>query len=262
MEPTNNPQSSTNPASGQGVAPVGTPMVAQVGAPVEATTPTAPTAVPGTGTGNLGAPTTPAPAPAPEPGVAGADATAMPTAAVDQPGAPTASAAPVDTRATPAAPVVGAGTGATQSGGFEGLSMTEPIMQPDLPAAPDPVKQELESPMKAAGPVPGSIGSAMSVTQDGTQLDANGQPIVVENAGQSGAGGTVANVAFNDPAKQPDGQAQPGAENAKGLKKPIKLDFKKFNLKNINRTTLVIFIVVAVMIVIVLATVLVVQLMS
>lgn len=60
------------------------------------------------------------------------------------------------------------------------LGATDPITMPDGPKAPDPVEVELNAPFKAAAPVPGSIGSAISVPGDPNQQ--------------------VPNVAFNDPA--------------------------------------------------------------
>ncbi len=59
------------------------------------------------------------------------------------------------------------------------VGATDPITMPNLPKAPDPVEQELSAPMTAAAPVPGSIGSAISVPA--TQA-------------------APKNVAFNDPA--------------------------------------------------------------
>lgn len=59
------------------------------------------------------------------------------------------------------------------------LGATDPITMPDRPKAPDPVEMELNAPFKAAAPVPGSIGSAISMPGDPNQ---------------------VPNVAFNDPA--------------------------------------------------------------
>lgn len=128
----------------------------------------------------------------------------------------------------------------------DGLPMTAPLMRPDLPPAPDPAKQELEAPMKPAEPVAGSIGSAMSVRDDGVAVDASGQPI--ENASKFApkAGGRVPNVAFNDPA------AQPSTEDEKDQQKSGQKTKKagKFSLKNMNRELLVILIVIASMIVI------------
>ena len=47
---------------------------------------------------------------------------------------------------------------------------TDPLTMPTPPKAPDPVEEELKAPLKAAGPVPGSIGSAISVPpEDGAR---------------------------------------------------------------------------------------------
>ena len=250
MEPTNNPQPTADPnATAAGAA--ATPPVA----PIDA--------MPGVG---AAAPATP-----------GVDATA-PVAAV--PGvdaaASSATVSGIDTMTTPEAPVVGAGAPAAApavgaatnpvvgvpdttglvspspvGGGLDGLPMTEPIMRPDLPPAPDPVKQELEAPMKAAAPVPGSIGSAVSVPEGGEA------PVPGADAqfGPS-AGGSTPSVSFDDPAAQNNPQ-QPGAPATKEKKKmSFNLDFKKM-----NKGTLIALIVVAVMIVIGLAAVLIMQFM-
>ncbi len=44
-----------------------------------------------------------------------------------------------------------------------GISATEPITVPDPLPEPDPIEEALKAPIKAADPVPGSIGSAVSV---------------------------------------------------------------------------------------------------
>lgn len=43
------------------------------------------------------------------------------------------------------------------------ISATEPLTQPEAPEAPDPTEAELDAPFTPAAPVPGSIGSAISV---------------------------------------------------------------------------------------------------
>ena len=69
------------------------------------------------------------------------------------------------------------------------LGATDPITMPTPPKAPDPVEAELNAPFKAAAPVPGSIGSAISMPGDPNQ---------------------VPNVAFNDPAMMaPNSSAMP-----------------------------------------------------
>lgn len=46
------------------------------------------------------------------------------------------------------------------------IAATEPITEPDPIPEPDPIEEELKAPFKAAAPVPGSIGSAISVAKD------------------------------------------------------------------------------------------------
>ena len=73
------------------------------------------------------------------------------------------------------------------------LGATDPITMPAPPKAPDPVEVELNAPFKAAAPVPGSIGSAISMPGDPNQ---------------------VPNVAFNDPAMMaPNNAAMPNKKS-------------------------------------------------
>lgn len=105
---------------------------------------------------------------------------------------------------------------------------TDPIMMPDQPAKPDPVEEELKAPMKAAGPVPGSIGSAVSMPAGdlpGGQVQPN-----------------TPSVAFNDPAAQPNAS----------MAQPVK--------KQANKTTLIVLIAVAAVVVIALAVILIMSL--
>ena len=74
---------------------------------------------------------------------------------------------------------LGAAPGDFASANSPLLSATDPITMPAPPKAPDPIEEELKAPFKAAGPVPGSIGSAVSMPGDPNQNP---------------------NVAFNDPA--------------------------------------------------------------
>lgn len=71
------------------------------------------------------------------------------------------------------------------NGGLVGA--TDPITMPAPPKAPDPVEEELKAPFKAAGPVPGSIGSAISVPPDAA-------------ASMTEPGKAPNSVSFNDPA--------------------------------------------------------------
>ncbi len=125
-----------------------------------------------------------------------------------------------------------------QPGGPDGLSATDPIMQPEAPKAPDPVEEELKAPMKAAGPVPGSIGSAVSGPQSESEA-----ALPSDNPFANSSPSTPS-VSFNDPAAEQGGVGVPKA------KKPV------------NKTTLIVLCVVAGMIVIALVAILVMQLMS
>lgn len=213
MDPTTNPTPTPNPAPAPG-APAGPPAPAAPPAPAGPPVPPAPEA--------------PAPAPGPTPATAAGGMTTPPVNPVINPTAP-ASGAP--------APVGNpAGTQA------DGLAATDPIMMPEPAPAPDPVEEELKAPMKAAEPAPGSIGSAVS-----------GPMPVAGEGGEAPAANPFANndkqtpnVAFNDPATQPDAAANPMA--------PAK--------KKTSKTTLIALIIVAVMIVIALGAVLILQLMG
>lgn len=213
MDPMNNPTPTPTPEPG--AVPVPKPPVAPVpepgGAPV---TPEPPVA-----------PVTPEPpvAPASEPPVAPVDVAAPASEPVNPVVNPEVVGAPVN-------PVF-------QPGGPDGLSATDPIMQPEAPKAPDPVEEELKAPMKAAGPVPGSIGSAVSGPQsEGEAVPPSDNPFASSSP-------KTPSVSFNDPAAE----AQGGAPTAK---------------KPVNKTTLIALCVVAGMIVIALVAILVMQLMS
>ena len=93
--------------------------------------------------------------------------------------------------------------------------------------------------MKAAGPVPGSIGSAVS----GPEAV---EPMPMNDATFAAPGGNPQSVAFNDPAVQPE------VNSVAAPAKPA----KKKNSKN----TLIALIIVAVMVVIALAAVLMISL--
>lgn len=118
------------------------------------------------------------------------------------------------------------------------VGATDPITMPNPPKEPDPIEEELKAPMKAAGPVPGSIGSAISMPSE--QVAA--QP--VQPAAQMGS---VPNVAFNDPAmqQQPMPQGVP--------MKPAK--------KKMDKKTLIMLCALAGVVVVALAVVLVMQMM-
>lgn len=105
------------------------------------------------------------------------------------------------------------------------INPTDPLAMPEMAPAPDPIEKELASPMKAADPVPGSIGSVISGVESSTP-----------------------SVSFTDPAMQPD--ANPTSEIAKPAKKKT------------SKTTLIALIIVAFMVIIALAAILVMQLMN
>ena len=103
------------------------------------------------------------------------------------------------------------------------LGATDPIMMPNPPKAPDPVEEELKAPMKAADPVPGSIGSAISMPSE--------QPVAPEAAvaGQPQMG-QVPSVAFNDPAAA---QGQTMQQNAPAAAAKSKNPFKNLDKKSL-----------------------------
>ena len=220
MEPTNNPMPNTNPGGDvPPVAPVVTPPVAPV---------------------------------APVPDAVGAPLVSEPSVASDVPvvpGQPAVNGAPVPPvnpviNPTPVNPVInpsGAPVNpALQSSGL-GVAATDPIMMPEQPKAPDPIEEELKAPMKAAAPVPGSIGSAMSGPMgNGPVESASGAPSNMGNTFDS----KTPSVAFTDPATQPEANVK---STAQGKKKT-------------NKNTLIALAIVAVMVVIALAAVLILQL--
>ena len=104
------------------------------------------------------------------------------------------------------------------------IGAMDPITMPTPKKAPNPEEEELKAPLKAAEPVPGSIGSAISVPS------ATG----VIGAAQ---GLQTPSIAFNDPATQ-QGKANKSAK------------------KKMNKTTLILLAVLGVVIVIVLVIVL------
>jgi len=210
MDPTTNPTPTPNPAPAPGAAPA--PEVAPT-APEASAAPAAPVA-PEPATPEPVAPVAPepvapvVPGPAPTVGSAAGGMTTPPVNPIIQPGANTDGAA-----AQP-----------------EGLvAATDPIMMPEPAKAPDPVEEELKAPMKAAAPVPGSIGSAVS-----------GAPTAPANNPFADNGKQTPSVAFNDPATQ----TNPAA--------PAK--------KKTNKVTLIVLIVIAAVIIIALAVILIMQL--
>ncbi len=120
--------------------------------------------------------------------------------------------------------------------GADGVSATDPILRSETTSASDSVEAELDAPMKAAAPVPGSIGSAISgpANLDNNQTSQNVDDVVAREEA------LINSVAFNDPADQVEQKDKPNS-------KP----------KKTNRVTLIALIVVAFMVVIALVAVLV-----
>ena len=125
-----------------------------------------------------------------------------------------------------------------------GLGATDPLLMPEKPQAPDPVEEELKAPMKAAAPVPGSIGSAVSGPSDGVT---NAEETPVKDTFSTGDSKPTPSVSFNDPAMQPDPNATNTASTTPAKKKNDKL-------------ILMILIAIAAVIVVALAIILIVQL--
>lgn len=176
-------------------------------APAQPAVPAAP-AAPATPTAPVSATPTPAASAMPEMPTPVAPVVNPTGAAPEAPTMPAMPAMP-ETPATPVAPVF------QPSGANPMLGATDPITMPNPPKAPDPIEEELKAPMKAAGPVPGSIGSAISMPSE--------QPAAPEAVAQMGQ---VPNVAFNDPAAA-QGQPAQAAPVKAAKKNPFgKLDKK------------------------------------
>ena len=122
-----------------------------------------------------------------------------------------------------------------------GIAVTDPIMTAEQPKVVDPIEEELKAPMRAAGPVPGSIGSAVSVPAD----DMAGSAPVSSAIYNGVSPNKDQNVSFSDPATN-------RAETTNGLA-PEKKKSKK---------TLVALIIIALLAVAALVVVLVMQLIG
>lgn len=117
-------------------------------------------------------------------------------------------------------------------------SAIDPIMAPEPPKAPDPVEEELKAPMKAADPVPGSIGSSVSGPSGVSAEMPAENPFATTQAQPSAQ---TPNVSFSDP-------AAPSAPPLKGQK--------------INKKTLIILIAIAAVVIIGLVVVLIISMNS
>lgn len=122
---------------------------------------------------------------------------------------------------------------ATQANVFDEMTA---ISVPEGPKPPDPVEEELKAPLKAAEPVPGSIGSAVSMPPaDGSQPQMNG---VNEQMMANGVNPMAANA------------------NAPAGKKPSFLDNLVTKTK-MSKSTLILLAVVAGLVVVALIVILV-----
>lgn len=193
-------------------------------------------------------------------------APATPTAPVNADVANAALNPPVNPVVTPStsqvsgAPVANAAAGGTMS--MNQMFQTQPatkadvfaettaIAVPEGPKAPDPVEEELKAPLKAADPVPGSIGSAVSVPSEGgatpngaPAADSAVNPMTATPVAPASASAAPANPADSaNPAAPANGMAaNPAAPNAK---KPSIFD--KLTAKSkMNKKTLIILCAVA-----------------
>lgn len=159
---------------------------------------------------------------------------------------PEANTADASTFATPSAETTAfamPGSPVQPVAGFNnGLSATDPLTMPEGPKAPDPIEEELKMPLKAAGPVPGSIGSSVSMTTDGQIESAQKSNNPFANFG---AKKETPSVAFNDPA------AQATAPMTANAAKPAK--------KKTSKTSMILIGVLGAVIIIALVVVLVMQ---
>lgn len=165
MDPINNPNPNPMPNPAPNPSPVPNPVP-----------PVAPAPAP-----------TPAPAPAPAPAPTPAPAPAPAPAPVPQP--------------TMAASEVFENESGQPLSNIN-ISATDPITQPEPAPAPDPVEEALKAPFQAAGPVPGSIGSAVSMPSDSDSQSAPAQ-----------------SVPFNDPAAAPSLEQATQSVSSKPAKK-------------------------------------------
>ena len=184
MDQTNNPIPTPNPAPAPVAPPPAAPVETLVAAPVAPVAPVAPE--------------TPVVQPAPVAPVIEPSGVAAPA----MPGVAAPVDVPVATPEAPAAvnPVINPAANANiyQPGSDEMLGATDPITMPAPPKMPDPEEEELKAPLKASAPVPGSIGSAISVPAENNQTQTD--PMV--NTFANNPSERTPSVAFNDPAAE------------------------------------------------------------
>lgn len=123
------------------------------------------------------------------------------------------------------------------------VAATDPIMMPDPAPVPDPIEEELKAPMKAAGPVPGSIGSAVSLPATGAVMPDGVTPAPMNANDNMSA---TPSVSFNDPANEQSGMMAMANQPVAAKKQ--------------NKTTMIVLIAVAAVVVVALAVVLIMSL--
>ena len=172
MDPTNNTPAAPNPApvAPGPTAPEPTPVNP---APVNPVPPSPAPVNPEPAAPAPAAPTGPAPVAAPVNTDIANAALNPPVNPVVAPGAtPVAQPGAVNTNGTMSMNQMFQPQPATPANVFD---ETTAISVPEGPKPPDPVEEELKAPLKAAQPVPGSIGSAVSMPPaDGSQPQTNG----------------------------------------------------------------------------------------
>ena len=130
------------------------------------------------------------------------------------------------------------------------VAATDPIMEPEPAPAPDPIEEELKAPMRAVGPVPGSIGSAVSGPSNVADVQNDAPTEQSHNPFAQNTNNRTPSVSFNDPAVQPE---MPQASQSSVMNNSAKKKSKK---------TLIALIIVAGMVVVALVVILIMQLMG
>ena len=138
--------------------------------------------------------------------------------------------------AAPVPPTFNPATMATPDVDGVNFSATDPITMPEPVKEPDPVELELNAPFKAADPVPGSIGSAISVPDPMAQPE---QMVADQTIGQE-----------SQPMMQPQPMANPMVVNTQTA--PTK--------KKMGKTTLTLLCVLAGITIVALVAVLIMEL--
>lgn len=176
----------------------------------------------------LNPPVNPVVAPTAPAGAAPAPAAPAAPGAAPAPVAPAPGAAPTAAPGAPAPMSMNQMFQPQTPAGANVFDESTAIAVPEGPKAPDPVEEELKAPLKAAGPVPGSIGSAVSMPPEE---------------------GATSNVALNNAAAQPGAENTMTANVAPQAKKTSILD-KLMAKTKMSKNTLILLAVVAGLIVV------------